>query len=177
MVHSVLILVNSFLERKIMKASYFAVQVLSVGTILAALSGCATEPTRPGVPSNALQVSSGGRVVAFTAPHDGKAYLNDDTDKCVVYSTNLQRDQIMRFEPDADAVQIDGKTAPEGIANPGHDHSIYFSRSDQPDRADQLSSSNSNNNAESSNGPTTIPTVRVPIGIQVDVQPQQPAAK
>ena len=153
-----------------MKASYLVVHVLSAGTILAALGGCATELTRPGVPSNAMEVSSGGKVVSFTAPHDGKAYLNDDTDKCVVYSTELKRDQVMRFDPEADAIQIDGKMAPEGIANPGHDHSIYFARSEQTD---------SDTNAANSNGPTTVPTVRVPIGIQVDVQPQQqqPAQK
>jgi hypothetical protein len=83
----------------------------------------------------------------------------------------------MRYDPDSDAVRIDGKMAPEGIANPGHDHSIYFARSEQPDRADAQTSAGSNANPAGSNSPTTIPTVRVPIGIQVDVQPQQPAAK
>lgn len=153
-----------------MKASYFAVQVLSVGTILAALGGCAAEVTRPGVPSNAIQVSSGGRIVAFTAPHDGKVYLNDDTDNRVVYSTELKRDQVIRFEPDADAVQIDGKVAPEGIANPTHDHSIYFTRSEQSDHVD--AAANASNSAANSGGATTVPTIRVPIGVQVDVQPQ-----
>src|SRR5580700_7761751 len=133
-------LITVFSKGKSMKASFLAaVQVLSVGTVLATLSGCAVQPTRPGVPSNAVQVSSGGKVVAFTAPHDGKAYLNDDTDKCVVYSTDLKRDQVMRFEPESDAVRVDGNTAPEGIANPGHDHSIYFVRSVQSDRADAMS--------------------------------------
>ena len=152
-----------------------ALEVLSVGTILVALGGCTAEPTRPGVPSNAMQVSSGGKVVAFTAPHDGKAYLNDDTDHRVVYSTDLKRDQVMRFDPATDSVRIDGNTAPEGIAEPDHDHSIYFARSEQPDRADAVS--NGNDAFANSNGPTTVPTVRVPIGIQVDVQPQQPAQK
>jgi len=170
------LLLTVFSKGKSMKASYLAVHVLSAGTILAALSGCVAEVTRPGVPSNAMQVSSGGKVVSFTAPHDGKAYLNDDTDNRVVYSTDLKRDQIMSFDPDADAVRIDGSIAPEGIANPRHDHSIYFARSAQPDRVD--AGTNSNNNAANSNGATTVPTVRVPIGIQVDVQPpQQPAPK
>jgi hypothetical protein len=161
-----------------MKASFLAAtHVLSIGTVLATLNGCAVQPTRPGVPSNAMQVSSGGKVVAFTAPHDGKAYLNDDTDKCVVYSTDLKRDQVMRFEPENDAVQIDGNTAPEGIANPGHEHSIYFVRSGQTDRADVVSNTAGNNASAGSNGATTVPTIRVPIGVQVDVQPQQPAPK
>ena len=160
-----------------MKASFLAVQTLSLATVLAALAGCAAEATRPGVPSNAVQMSSGGKVVAFTAPHDGKAYLNDDVNHNVVYSTDLKRDQVLRFDPAADAVQIDGNIAPEGIPDPGHDHSIYFVRSTQSDRADAVT--NTNNNAAAAAAPaaapTTIPTVRVPIGIQVDVQPQQPA--
>ncbi len=162
-----------------MKASFLVfAQGLSLGAILAALGGCAAAPTRPGVPSNAVQVSSGGKVVAFTAPHDGKVYLNDDTDKCVVFSTDLKRDQIMRFEPDADAVRIDGNTAPEGIANPGHDHSIYFVRSTQTDHADAAVSTPVSNSAPAaSSGATTMQTIRVPIGVQVDVQPQQPAPK
>src|ERR1039458_419503 len=158
-----------------MRVTYLALDVLSIGTILAALGGCAAEATRPGVPSNAMQVSSGDKIVAFTAPHDGKAYLNDDTDHRVVYSTDLKRDQVMRFDPASDWVRIDGKTAPEGIAEPDHDHSIYFARSEQPDRAD--AGRDSDDAVANSNGPTTVPTVRVPIGIQVDVQPPQPAQK
>jgi hypothetical protein len=170
------------LKGKSMKASYLAVQVLSVGTILAGLGGCAGQPpARSGVPSGAMQVASGNKVVAFTAPHDGKAYLNDDTNHCVVYSTELKRDQVMRFDPATDTVRIDGNTAPEGIADPGHDHSIYFARSEMPDRAD--AATNTPSNTVNSTGNQPIPTVRVPIGVQVDVQPQpvpqpaQPAPK
>src|SRR5580700_10016885 len=143
-----------------MKARLFAVGVLSSGFALLSLEGCAQE-NRPDVPSDAMQVSSGGKVVAFTAPHDGKAYLRDDTDNCVVYSTDLKRDQVMRFDPTADVVRIDGNTAPEGIAKPGHDHSIYFARSAQPDRMDV---SNNVTTGDNANGVTTV---HVPIGVQV----------
>lgn len=158
-----------------MKAPSLAAQTLSLGMALAALGGCATEATRPGVPSNAVQMSSGGKVVAFTAPHDGKAYLNDDNNHQVVYSTDLRRDQVMRFDPAADAVRIDGNIAPEGIPDPDHDHSIYFVRSVENDRADAGTSTS--NNPVPAGGAATIPTVRVPIGVQVDVQPQQPVPK
>ena len=139
--------------------------VLSLAPVLLSLGGCAAS-NRPDVPSNAMQESSGGTVVAFTAPHDGKAYLRDDTDNCVVYSTDLKRDQVMRFDPTADVVRIDGNTAPEGIAKPGHDHSIYFARSAQPDRMDV---SNNVTTGDNANGVTTV---HVPIGVQVDVQKQ-----
>ncbi len=153
-----------------MKAIYFSLSVISFGALLSALGGCSSEQTRPDLPSNAMQVSSGGKVVAFTAPHDGKAYLEDDTDNRVVYSTELRRDQVMKFDPAADAVQIDGTTAPEGIASPNHDHSIYFVRAEQPDRADAAASNNGN--TVNSNGGNNVPVVRVPVGIQVDVQTQ-----
>lgn len=155
-----------------MKATCFTVGVLSCGSLLLTLGGCSSE-SRPDLPSNAMQVSSGGKVVAFTAPHDGKAFLEDDTDVRVVYSTDLRRDQVMKFDPVAGAVVIDGATAPEGIANPGHDHSIYFERSEQPDRTDTANNrSDANNNRTSDNSGNNVPVVRVPVGIQVDVQTQ-----
>jgi hypothetical protein len=160
---------------KSMKASFSAVRVLSVGTILAALGGCAAEVTRPGVPSNAVEVSSGNKVISFSAPHDGTAYLNDDSNHGVVYSIALKRDQVMRFDPATDTVRIDGNTAPEVIPDPGHDHSIYFARSAKPDLADAASNTNTNTTPVTNGGSQAIPTVRVPIGVDVVVQPQQPA--
>jgi len=152
-----------------MKVTNFTLGVLCSGSLLLALGGCATD-TRPDVPSDAMQVSSGDKVVAFTAPHDGKAYLRDDTDNRVVYSTDLRKDQVMRFDPALDAVRIDGNTAPEGIDNPNHDHSIYFERCAPPDRAD------ASNNAANTDGGNQVPTVvHVPIGVQVDVQTQPSA--
>jgi hypothetical protein len=150
------------------KVNYLAVGVLSFAPVLLSLGGCATS-NRPDVPSNAMQESSGGTVVAFTAPHDGKAYLRDDTDNCVVYSTDLRRDQVMRFDPMAGVVRIDGNTAPEAITKPGHDHSIYFARSVQPDRTDV------SNNVSTGTDANGVTTVHVPIGVQVDVQ-KQPTA-
>jgi hypothetical protein len=154
-----------------MKVVRISASILSCGALLAAVGGCADQGTRSDVPLNAVQVASGGKVVAFTAPHDGKAYLNDDTDHRVVYSTELKRDQIMRFDPASDTVRINGNSAPEGIDNPGNDHSIYFIRSQRPDSADAVS------NAPIDSNDKSIPTVRVPIGIQVDVQPQPTAPK
>ena len=83
----------------------------------------------------------------------------------------MRRDQIMRFDPVSDTVRIDGATAPEGVGNPLHDHSIYFTRSAKPDYVDAAT----NNAVDASGNP--VPTVRVPIGIQVDVQPQPAAPK
>jgi len=148
-----------------MKAS-LQIAVLSLGALPMFIGGCAQE-SRSDVPLNAMEMASGGKVVAFTAPHDGKAYLHDDTDNRVVFSTDLKHDQVMRFDPATNSVRIDGNSAPEGIAHAEHDHSIYFARSAQPDRVDSVS-----NNGVTENAGNNVPTVRVPIGIQVDVQTQ-----
>jgi hypothetical protein len=153
-----------------MKTAELKMGLLMCGSLLVALGGCAQE-SRPEIPPGALQVSSGGRVVAFTAPHDGKAYLNDDTDHRVVYSTDIRREQVLRFDPDSDTVRIDGNTAPEGIANPTHEHSIYYTRSPRPDGIDV----SSNEPIDSADRPVT--TVTVPVGTQLEVQPQPPAQK
>ena len=145
-----------------MKATLCAASIVSCGSLLLTLCGCAA--TRPDVPSEAMQVASGDKVVAFAAPHDGKAYLRDDTDNRVVYSADLRRNQTMRFDPAVDAVRIDGDTAPEGIANPDHDHSIYFVRSNQPDRVDV------NGNGSSDSGDKNTSTIQVPSGSEVKVQ-------
>jgi hypothetical protein len=54
------------------------------------------------------------------------------------------------------------------VPNPNHQHSIYFARSPQPDRSD----ANNTPNEMNATGANGVPTVRVPIGIQVDVQTQ-----
>jgi hypothetical protein len=134
--------------------------LLSIG--LGVLAGCSHD-NNPTVPMGAMQVSSGGKVVAFTAPHDGRAYVRDDNDKHVIYSADVKKDQVVKFDPQEKAVMIDGRVAAEKIADPDHDHSIFFERSAQPDRADA---------ANANNGNPTVPVVRVPVGVQVDVQTQ-----
>ncbi len=70
----------------------------------------------------------------------------------------------MRFDPAVDAVRIDGNTSPQGISDPGDDHSIYFARSTQPDRVDVSS------NVVTGTDANGVTTVHVPVGTQVDVQ-------
>lgn len=156
-----------------MKTTCVRIGVFGLGTLLALVGGCAQE-SRSDVPSNAVQMSSGGKVVAFTASRDGKAYLHDDTDNRVVYSTDLKENQVMRFDPITASVRIDGNSAPEGIANPSHDHSIYFAASPQTARTD--APANASNNVMTDNS-GRVPTIRVPIGVQVDVQTQPSTPK
>ena len=104
--------------------------------------------------------------MSFTATQDGKAYLNDDTDHRVAYSTQLKSGQVMRFDPETSAIQIDGTTAPEEFPTPDTttpSTSFRQKRQLNPTRKPKRTTS-----------AAAVPTVRVPIGIKVDVQPQDP---
>jgi hypothetical protein len=106
--------------------------------------------------------SSGDKVITCAAPHDGKVFLRDDTDNKIVYSSDIRKDQIARFDPDQPEVSINGTIST--IPNPNHTHSWYFDRTD-PDRPDAAPPTPSAND-------TGVQTVHVPIGVKVDVQPQ-----
>jgi hypothetical protein len=137
---------------------------------LSVLSGCGQDDN-PAVPTGAMQVSSGGKIVAFTAPHDGRAYVRDENDKRIIYSADVKKDQVVKFDPQEKAVMIDGRVAAEKIADSNHDHSIFFERSSQPDRSDAVNMNTGSGNL-GSNGDSSVPVVRVPVGVQVDVQTQ-----
>jgi hypothetical protein len=141
--------------------------MLGVGA--AGFVGCASENTGPAVPTGAMEVVSGGKIVAFTAPHDGKIYLRDESDKHVVYSADIRRDQVVKYDPSNSNVMVDGKVVAEKISDSNHDHSIFFERSDRPDYVERPAAVSNSNSGTDSAG---VPVVRVPVGVQVDVQTQ-----
>ena len=60
--------------------------------------GCAHD-SGPSVPTGAMQVSSGNKMIGFRAPHDGRVYLRDDNDNSVVYSGEIRKDQVAKYDP------------------------------------------------------------------------------
>lgn len=103
---------------------------------LVGLVGCAVE-NYPRVPSEARQVSKAEKAIIFTAPHDGRVYLQDDTKGSLAYSTDIRRGQTFRFHPASGDVTLDGKSAGDPVEDAEHQHSIYFEPSDRPDLADR----------------------------------------
>ena len=100
-----------------------------------ALTGCSTEHY-PSVPPEASQVVKSAKVITFTAPHDGRVYLQDDSNHRLVYSTDIRRGQTFQYGS-SNTPTLDGKPAGDPVPNPGHRHSIYFENSDREDLADR----------------------------------------
>ena len=120
----------------------------------------------PVVPFGAMQMSSGNKIVSFTAPGDGKAYLRDDTDVHVIYSAELRKNQVLTYDPQLQQITVDGAVVASKIDGKNHDHSILYERIARPQDAARPVDSNS---AVDANG---VQTIRVPVGVKVDVQPQ-----
>ena len=102
--------------------------------VLAGLAGCAAE-SFPAVPPEASQVVKAGKAIRFTAPHDGRVYLQDDSNHHMVYSTDIRRGQTFEYGS-SNTPTLDGKAAGDPVPDSGHRHSIYFEPSDREDLAD-----------------------------------------
>ena len=155
-------------ERSFVMRVFGCVGLSSVVLASALVVGCA-QPAGPVVPPGAMQVSSGNKTIAFTAPHDGRVYLRDDNDNSLVYSGDIRRNQMVKFDSAMQQVIVDGGVVSQKVANANHDHSWYFERSNGSDVSE------AGPNAAQS-GTSEITTIHVPVGVKVDVQ-TQPSAR
>ncbi|HEY8750655.1 MAG TPA: hypothetical protein VIM11_21905 [Tepidisphaeraceae bacterium] len=110
---------------------------LGCGLLVAGAWGCASHDNFPAVPPEATKMVSGAKVVAFTAPHDGRIYLRDDSDRHMVYSGDVRKNQIVQYNPADQSFQVNGKVMANNIPNATHAHTIFFEQSDRPDLADR----------------------------------------
>ncbi len=108
---------------------------------LGVLSGCAGDHY-PAVPREASQVVKSSKAITFTAPHDGRVYLQDDTNHHLVYSTDIRRGQTFQYGSSGSVPTLDGKPAGDPVPDAGHRHSIYFEASDRTDLADRADEGN-----------------------------------
>lgn len=123
-----------------------------LATALAALAaGCAHD--NGSIPDSATEVASGNREVSYTAPHDGKIYIRDDFDRRVAYSTEVRKNQVVRFDPKQNEVFVDGAVAAQKIPGAWHQHTLFYEKSPEGDRAVPAAS--------------TPGVVKVPVKIQV----------
>jgi len=91
-------------------------------------AGCAQSPN---VPPTASSVATGGQDVSYTAPHDGKVYLQDDLNKRLVYSGEVHGGENVRFSRQQDAVYVNGAVAAQSVPTPWHEHTLFFEPSRQ----------------------------------------------
>ena len=150
-------------------ATRFIATALIAGGIVVVGAGCAHNSDNQVVPSSALKMSSGNKELAVAAPHDGVVYVRDDADNRIVYSTDVKRGQVVRYDPQSEAVTLDDHLAAGSISGMNHDHSIFFQRSGTVD-ADQASAAA--NSSGATTRPSDVPVIHVPLGVRVDVQTQ-----
>ena len=132
------------------------------GGLLIALGGCAHNDTdNQVVPASAMQMSTGDRQIAVTAPHDGVVYVRDDTDNRVLYSADVHKGQVVRYDPGSESITIDDHLVAGSVHGMNHPHSIFFQRSSSDETANG-----------STTGPSDVPVIHVPLGVKVDVQTQ-----
>lgn len=141
--------------------------VLAGGMALVGV-GCAAN-NGPMVPSGAMQMASGDRNVAFTAPHDGTVYLRDDGDNKILYSGDVQKDQSIHYDPNAQQVVVDGRVVADKVPGGTRGHSLFFERADRPDRV--AMQNNNGAQPETTTNGNGYPVIKVPVGVQVEVQP------
>ena len=159
--------------------------------------GCAQNnpgPGNPVVPESATAHATGDKSVSFTAPHDGVVYLRDDNDNRVLYSNDVKKGQVVKYDAKAEQLMIDDSPAPQKIAGNNHEHTILFQplNEAQPaaansatpggNTAENAAQTNPATQSESANSPTTrpssqVPVIHVPLGVQVDVQTQPSGGK
>ena len=126
-------------------------------------AGCAHQ-TGPNVPPGAPSIATGSQDVAYTAPQDGRMYIQDDFDKRVVYSGQVRKGQTVRFDQRQDAVLLDGTVAAQGIRGGWHQHTMFFEAA--PQQAQPA--------AASAMGTTAAPAsnvLKVPVKVEVQTQP------
>ena len=161
------------------RSTKFIVQAMCVGISLGAASCAHEADNSPVVPSSAVQMSSGDKAIAFTAPHDGIVYIRDDTDNRVVYSTDIKKDQTLRYDSGSRRVTLDDNVVAHPSAN-NHPYSIYFHRSGVDERSEKAAAAahpTTQPAAQVTQPAAQVPVIRVPLGVQVDVQTQPATGK
>jgi hypothetical protein len=157
-------------------ARFILKTLVGVGISVGA-TGCAHEAdSSPVVPSSAVQMSSGDKALAFTAPQDGVVYIRDDSDNRIVYSGDIKKDQTVHYDPDARRVMLDDNIVAHPSGN-NHPHSIYFHRSAAAEHSEKAAASETAANRPTTQPASNVPVIRVPLGVQVEVQTQPATAK
>ena len=66
------------------------------------------------------------RVVAYTATHDGTAYVYDVGADRIVWSGPVDAGNTITVDPSADRVMVGNRVAAEKLLHSGHQHRVFF---------------------------------------------------
>lgn len=81
------------------------------------------------VPGDAVMVGAGKERVQFTAPGDGDVWVVDASNRELIYSGRVLRDDVVMIDHETDTLTVSGRSVLERKADFGRDtHEIYFRR-------------------------------------------------
>ncbi|MBC8109217.1 MAG: hypothetical protein H7Z14_21705 [Anaerolineae bacterium] len=104
------------------------------------------------IPRDARMAAEGSGQLSYAPRSDGRVYLYDVTDRTVLDSRPIRRDETYSVDPDANKIQLDRRTVSQRDLKRKNDHRIYFrsdETSDRDDRNDNLNVDRLPRNAKS----------------------------
>ena len=113
---------------RIIRTLAFAV-LGSAGMIVA--TGCAAERNKD-IPAEAKLVAQGEKDLTYRTPDEGKVWIFDKNSNAVLYSSKLDKDQVIKVEAMRDRITVDDRTV---LSQKIHDHApmnIFFEREASP---------------------------------------------
>lgn len=97
------------------------------------VAGCASNRPEQ-VPATATVVAEGDRRLTFEAPADGRVYVWDSDRDRLIYTGNINRNQVLSIDPEHDRVMLDSLPATEHDLDRGNRLQIYYLRESDFDR-------------------------------------------
>jgi hypothetical protein len=85
------------------------------------------------IPRDARVAAEGSGQLSYAPRSDGRVYLYDLTDRTVLDSRPIRRDETYAVDPDANKIQLDRRTVSQRDLKRKHDHRIYFQSTERSD--------------------------------------------
>jgi len=89
------------------------------------LGGCMSERNAQ-IPSTAERVAEGTGDVSYRAPDNGRVYVFDRNDDRIVFTGDVDKDQLVVVDTKNDRITVGDKVVSEKSLHPGNAHRIFF---------------------------------------------------
>ena len=118
------------------RVSHFAAPAVVAAALFISAPGCVSHDRPDDIPDRAGIISEGKENVTATAPHDGTAYVYDDTAHKLVYTSRVDKGDTVRVDAKDNRILLNDRLASERDLTNDHRFKVYFDRSDQADKAE-----------------------------------------
>ena len=104
-------------------------QKAMVGVVAGSLGlfavGC-THDRPDSVPSSAMKVNEGNRLLRYTAPSNGRLYIFDATDNRILYAGDVMSGDSVSLDTEKNRITVQDKLVAESNLDGGHQYQTYF---------------------------------------------------